>query len=341
MFNNTRTASLLVLHGLCTLFLLAGSVSAQFEILVDYDPFQTPVEARLALATPVDDITSWVWSFGDGTTSDQEAPVHLYEAVGLYPVQVTVHSASLGTVTVTAAEPVAIGNGIVEDNFEDQEWSLGYWEPSPWLPISLENNLVEVAKGQHAMLFTLYDDGNQQSSSSPFLCLGGGRTILAESSGRFHFTLLFEAGPFLDDGARWSLWRLVDVDGTTLARLESQYRQQQLELRLVDSRGVATDWSSLGAATNATFIQLAWEAVTGNSPGRLRAWVSTKAQPPQTISFGLDGLFPGSERWSNVEIGAFDIRGPQGGDPLPGDPPIGWVLIDDIGIYRWIDPLSP
>ncbi len=35
-------------------------------------------------------ITSWNWSFGDGGTSSQIAPTHIYTATGSYTVSLTV-----------------------------------------------------------------------------------------------------------------------------------------------------------------------------------------------------------------------------------------------------------
>jgi len=39
-------------------------------------------------------ITSWLWDFGDGTTSTEQHPVHTYDLRGLYDVSLTVTSAS-------------------------------------------------------------------------------------------------------------------------------------------------------------------------------------------------------------------------------------------------------
>src|SRR5262249_46954710 len=40
------------------------------------------------LSTP--DVTSWSWSFGDGATSSEQNPVHLYTAGGTFDVSLTV-----------------------------------------------------------------------------------------------------------------------------------------------------------------------------------------------------------------------------------------------------------
>ncbi|MBQ4847552.1 S8 family serine peptidase [Pseudoalteromonas sp. MMG013] len=41
-----------------------------------------------------DDISTWAWDFGDGNTSSEQNPVHVYGATGLYPVTLTVTDAT-------------------------------------------------------------------------------------------------------------------------------------------------------------------------------------------------------------------------------------------------------
>jgi PKD repeat protein len=60
------------------------------------------------------DPTAWVWSFGDGNTSTQQNPSHVYVAEGTYTVTLTASNAGgsdtetkAGFITVTFTEPVA------------------------------------------------------------------------------------------------------------------------------------------------------------------------------------------------------------------------------------------
>ena len=53
------------------------------------------------------DITSWLWSFGDGSTSTEENPVHIYTTSGTYSVSLTVTTAD-GSDTVTQSNYITV-----------------------------------------------------------------------------------------------------------------------------------------------------------------------------------------------------------------------------------------
>ncbi len=59
-------------------------------------------------------VTGWAWDFGDGATSSEQNPVHVYAAVGIYPVSLTVSGpdGSDSTQDVIDVDPGApVGNG--------------------------------------------------------------------------------------------------------------------------------------------------------------------------------------------------------------------------------------
>ena len=74
---------------------------------------EAPLEVAFTdLSTPAEQITGWAWDFGDGATSTQRNPTHVYEAPGTYTVSLTVQSAAgpvtttrPGYITVTASQP--------------------------------------------------------------------------------------------------------------------------------------------------------------------------------------------------------------------------------------------
>lgn len=73
----------------------------------------TPVEGRTPPGVNVQftDLsanapTSWLWAFGDGTTSYDQNPTHLYNQVGRYAVSLTVTNADgSDTKTIPAYQP--------------------------------------------------------------------------------------------------------------------------------------------------------------------------------------------------------------------------------------------
>ncbi|RMF00146.1 MAG: PKD domain-containing protein, partial [Bacteroidetes bacterium] len=56
--------------------------------------------------------SSWFWDFGDGHTSTEPAPVHTFEAPGLYDVVLTVSNDTCGTLAITQHLCVGEGGGV-------------------------------------------------------------------------------------------------------------------------------------------------------------------------------------------------------------------------------------
>jgi PKD repeat protein len=52
---------------------------------------------------------TWLWDFGDGTTSDQQSPFHIFPSAGWYTVQLTIADSSAGC-TDTYSEPVYVSD---------------------------------------------------------------------------------------------------------------------------------------------------------------------------------------------------------------------------------------
>jgi hypothetical protein len=70
--------------------------------------------------------TSWFWEFGDGDTSTDQLPTHVYEDPGVYTVRLTV-SDDGGTTTDTYERVIPVGNvGVVSFNRNDIDDSGGH-----------------------------------------------------------------------------------------------------------------------------------------------------------------------------------------------------------------------
>jgi gliding motility-associated-like protein len=86
-----------------TVPLKIGGTTAAFTVVQDDRCYQLPVVLQdVSPVSPGNPITSWLWNFGDGTTSTQSGTVsHTYASPGSYTV----------TLTVTDAAGCASGNG--------------------------------------------------------------------------------------------------------------------------------------------------------------------------------------------------------------------------------------
>jgi PKD repeat protein len=61
------------------------------------------------VVTSIDSVVSWLWDFGDGGTSTQQFPSHLYPAQGSYTVRLTVTTSTGCTETISYANGVKTG----------------------------------------------------------------------------------------------------------------------------------------------------------------------------------------------------------------------------------------
>ena len=124
--------------GYFTVSLIAHSTTLSDDTLtfIDYvhvSPAQTSVEANFysndvmiylptAIATFVNtstNATSYVWDFGDGTSSSDANPSHQYATEGVYTVKLIAHSTSLDDDTLTRATYISVGpiQDTVDANF--------------------------------------------------------------------------------------------------------------------------------------------------------------------------------------------------------------------------------
>ena len=110
-----------VLHGESEFSNDVGATVPYSAPVVDFNASATTGTAPLALnfvATIQGIATSYLWSFGDGSTSTAQAPVHVYEVPGVYNVSLTVAGPG-GTVTstrigyVTVVPAAAAGGGML------------------------------------------------------------------------------------------------------------------------------------------------------------------------------------------------------------------------------------
>lgn len=101
------------------------------------------------------DITSWLWTFGDGQTSDNHAPTHVYGAPGTYEVCLTIHDNTGCTSTYchnVIVTPVTPANC---------EAYFGYFQTSGTLAI----HFIDSSTSNHTITTWHWDFGDGHSSN--------------------------------------------------------------------------------------------------------------------------------------------------------------------------------
>ena len=89
------------------------------------DGLSVDFDGTTSTATDGATIASYAWSFGDGDTSTQSAPTHLYDAAGTYDVTLTVVD-SLGA-SDSVTQPVTVAEATVLAADEFQRTSASGW----------------------------------------------------------------------------------------------------------------------------------------------------------------------------------------------------------------------
>jgi PKD repeat protein len=63
------------------------------------------------------DLIKYLWEFGDGTTSTEESPIHIYSNEGVYSVKLTITTSTGGTGVVTKKNYITIDNNLTTPFF--------------------------------------------------------------------------------------------------------------------------------------------------------------------------------------------------------------------------------
>jgi PKD repeat protein len=74
-----------------------------------------PLTVNFSVVTVFGNLTSWNWTFGDGSTSNLQNPSHTYTQAGLYSVGLTANS-SFATGNVTKSSYVEVTSTTAIEN---------------------------------------------------------------------------------------------------------------------------------------------------------------------------------------------------------------------------------
>jgi PKD repeat protein len=135
----------------------------------DVSEGSAPLEVRFTDLTRVDSgsVTSWLWDFGDGTTSTEQNPMHLFETPGTFQVRLTVEvnnkpfsTTGLGFISVVQGVP---GTAVsYMEYFFDQDPGLGqgialYAGASPFVSLQTNISLTGLSAGLHRLYLRARD----------------------------------------------------------------------------------------------------------------------------------------------------------------------------------------
>jgi len=167
----------------------------------------TSGEAPLTVAftdTSLKSPTSWLWDFGDGSTSDEQNPTHVYASPGVYTVTLTATN-DLGTDTVTKPQFIAATeNGkviIFRGNVPLEEGTFSVTAPSGKTYTPDRRTPMGVLDAAAKMQGFTYVIGDKKYAESKLLFLDGVNEYLLEKSAGKTW-VCFHNGELLDDYGR-------------------------------------------------------------------------------------------------------------------------------------------
>jgi len=149
----------------------------------DVSEGSAPLQVRFTDLTQVDSgtMTSWLWDFGDGMTSTEQNPMHLYETPGTYQVRLTVevngkHFSTTGLGFITVVQGVPETEISYMEYFFDQDPGLGQGIPlsagaSPFVSLQTNISLTGLSAGLHRLYLRARDTNGlwSQLHSRPVL----------------------------------------------------------------------------------------------------------------------------------------------------------------------------
>lgn len=116
-----------------------------------------PLSVQFTDTSSGEDIASWAWNFGDGTTSTESNPVHVYQNAGLYSVTLTVGNDG-GTNSTTRSEYIRVFQNIPVADFIAEPTSGNS-------PLAVQFH--DISPGNPTTFLWDFGDGEQSTMQSP------------------------------------------------------------------------------------------------------------------------------------------------------------------------------
>jgi gliding motility-associated-like protein len=131
------------------------SPSTNFSANITLGCVPTTINFSDLSSTPVGNLVSWDWDFGDGGTSTQQNPSHTYNNIGFYTVTLTVTSSTGCKNTVSKGSYIRIVGGVTTD--------FSYVQSSQCTP-PVTVNFQNQSNGPGNIIYS-WDFGNGQTST--------------------------------------------------------------------------------------------------------------------------------------------------------------------------------
>ncbi len=112
----------------------------------------------------------WYWEFGDGAVSDEQNPVHAYDAPGTYPVTLTIGRSDDATAGDSVTQQVVVGESVTIDFT---------WQPDPvtaWQPVTFTPQLPADV---HEVFWDFGDGDGSQEIQPSHVFVDAGRFLVA------------------------------------------------------------------------------------------------------------------------------------------------------------------
>ena len=184
--------------------------------------------------------TSWTWSFGDGTSSNLQNPMHTYASVGSYSVTLAISSANCSDST---SQTVVVSNGN----------PTGCQAAFSVIPDSTNSSLyyfTDLSTGNPTSWIWSFGDGTTSSNQYT--------SHLYSTSGNFTVTLLIQGQNCQSSTSQ----NIVVSGGSTTYSISgfvtaANQPVYQGNVYLFNSQGLSTGSTSLGTSGNYSFTNLA------------------------------------------------------------------------------------
>lgn len=136
------------------------TADCQANFFFEYSNPDNPLELTfIDFSWPIGEIAAWQWDFGDGNTSTEQNPAHLYAAAGIYPI----------TLTITAVDGCASTMTLlIEVGFDPWGYDcLAEYSYEVDSNDSLTVHFTDLSTGDVAEWYWEFGDGNTSTAQNP------------------------------------------------------------------------------------------------------------------------------------------------------------------------------